>query len=686
MRIGPVTLTRTPPPPIDLAQNKRPVRIDSGEVGATGAVIFGGILGQTDYNPDLQPPLSYDIYDKMRKGDGQVRAALSAIKLPLLRAEWPVEPASDSAEDKEIAEFIEEGLQALSSSWQQTLRHILLHLDYGSMPFEKVWEVDSGDKRVHLRKLAPRLPRTISKWQLDDTGGIKAITQNAMRGGSMTPVDIPVEKLLLFVNELEGSDYRGQSLLRSAYKHWFFKDGLYRVDAIAKEKRSIGVDVMTLAGDNVTDVRRADAERALMRMRAHEKQFVVEVDGEVTYRTEGVGAGRALDALGSIEHHDLRIVRSVLAEFLAMGSVAAGSKAMHLDKTSFFLMALASTADYICDIFNSHLIPQWVDYNWTVKEYPYMTHSRLDTRDAKEIGDTVATLLGAGGLTYSRETEESLRELLELPEMPEEEELPDEQPIPIAAKRKPSNYERHVDFAALEDGLDKAERAIIASVRGVQKKQVATLLALAKGVFDKGNPEAVERVDVPFRKDVAAGVQETLRDLYKQGRKAAQQEFGRQGMSLAMDAIDPTDEPDVFAFLALRSRALASLMADRLKSTFVWEMLAQIRRGTYEPETLGTRLTDLSDREITKVAGFSITEALNLGRQSVADEHANEIDHAIFSSVLDTGTCGPCGQADGAEHDVGDTEYATPYRECDGSGQCRCVTVFVLKGETPASV
>lgn len=161
MKLGPLTLTRTPPP-IDLAQNKRPTRIDSGEVGATGTVIFGGILGQTDYNLDLQPPLSYDVYDKMRKGDGQVRAALSAIKLPLLRAEWTVEPASDSAEDKEIAMFVEEGLQELSSSWQQTLRHILLHLDYGSMPLEKVWEV-RDDKRVHLRKLAPRLPRTIMR-------------------------------------------------------------------------------------------------------------------------------------------------------------------------------------------------------------------------------------------------------------------------------------------------------------------------------------------------------------------------------------------------------------------------------------------------------------------------------------------------------------------------------------------
>jgi len=115
-----------------------------GELGSTGTQIFGGLLTQQDYNATLQAPQAYDVYEKMRN-DGQVRAALTAIKLPLLNADWFIEPASDSGKDREIAERIGENLmEGMTVSWRDYLRQALLHLDYGSMPFEKVWWIVEG--------------------------------------------------------------------------------------------------------------------------------------------------------------------------------------------------------------------------------------------------------------------------------------------------------------------------------------------------------------------------------------------------------------------------------------------------------------------------------------------------------------------------------------------------------------
>src|SRR3972149_72337 len=101
MKFGPVEirLARSggPPGAVDLAEDdpsgskpRSPLR--RGEIGATGTEVFAGMLTQQDYNPDIGDTNRYTIYDKMRKSDGQVRAGLMAIKLPLLRAEWPVEP------------------------------------------------------------------------------------------------------------------------------------------------------------------------------------------------------------------------------------------------------------------------------------------------------------------------------------------------------------------------------------------------------------------------------------------------------------------------------------------------------------------------------------------------------------------------------------------------------------------
>ena len=422
LRLGPIEIK---------LQRRNGAKPPLGEMGATGTRIFGGLLGEQDYNPTLQTPEAYAVYEKMRN-DGQVRAALSALKLPLLNADWFIESASDTPQDREIAERLEQNLmEGMTVSWRDYLRQLLLSLDHGSMPFEKVWEITDG--LVTLRKLAPRLPKTVQSWLTDETGGFAGITQYTSTASGYKTVTIPVSKLLLFVNDLEGSNWRGASILRSAYGHWYFKDGLYRVAAIAMEKRSLGVDVGTLEGDAISETGKKDMEKALMALHAHEKQFMVEVEGQYKYRLEGLGSDGVLNPLPLIEHHDVRIVRSILAEFLAMGQGSTGSLAMHRDKSAFFMMALGGIANQIVDIHNTHLIKPWVNYNWDVDEYPRLRYSRLESRDLQSWAEAVSTLTQAGALHADPDIEKEARSLLDLPpktlddlepeEMEEEEEM-----------------------------------------------------------------------------------------------------------------------------------------------------------------------------------------------------------------------------------------------------------------------
>jgi phage gp29-like protein len=402
-------------------------RAPAGEWGATGSNVFGGRLAGDDYNTALAAPTSYDVFDKMRN-DGQVKAALTVITLPILNASWAVEPASDSAQDREIAEFIEENLlHGMTISWSDYMRQVLLMLTYGSMPFEKVWR-SGDDGLIHLQKLAPRLPKTVTEWLVDDAGGLAGVVQQA--APKMQPVTIPVEKLLVFVNDLEGSNFRGISVLRAGYKHWFYKDNLYRIQAIALEKRSLGVDVGTLAGVGVTASDKEAAERALMSLHAHEKQYMVEVEDQFKYRLEGVGTTGVLDPLGAIEHHDLRIVRSMIAEFVAMGAGSTGSLAMHRDKTSYLLLALGGHCNNVADTHNKHLIPQWVSYNWpNVTEFPRLRYARLEQRDIETFANAVEKLTNSGALTPDETLEEESRDLLSLPEVrgPRPEPEPDDE-------------------------------------------------------------------------------------------------------------------------------------------------------------------------------------------------------------------------------------------------------------------
>ena len=405
-------------PPARLARVTSPkLPPSSPEIGATGTDTFQGMLGDTDYNADLQAPGLYAEYDRMRLSDGTVRGGIEAIKQPLMAAAWFVSPASDSPEDVEIAEFVQANLidGGMTTSWDDTLRNILLFLDYGSMPMEPVWEIRDwrGSPAVWLRKLAPRLPATITEWRLDDNGGLLGIVQDVIKGTATEQLVIPRDKLLLFVHQQEASNFRGHSILRAARKHWDIKRKLEIVDAIGIEKRNNGVDIGTMKGPTDPALKSA-SESVLRTIHSHDKMYVNEHEDKWTYRVQGI-EGQTLPAKDSIDYHDRMILRAIGDEFVAIGGTGGGSFAMHQDKSSLFIMSLAGIAKLITNAFNAYLIPQWVGRNWSTDRFPKLSHKRLDTRDATGLANAVAGLVNAGTLKNTEQLEDSLLGELDLP-------------------------------------------------------------------------------------------------------------------------------------------------------------------------------------------------------------------------------------------------------------------------------
>ena len=77
------------------------------------------------------------------------------------------------------------------------------------MTFEKVWELKDGLYQWH--KLAPRLPITVKYWHTDPAGGLQDVEQWAWKENAYERITIPAEKLLVFSNEREGSNFcRGE--------------------------------------------------------------------------------------------------------------------------------------------------------------------------------------------------------------------------------------------------------------------------------------------------------------------------------------------------------------------------------------------------------------------------------------------------------------------------------------------
>ena len=382
-----------------------------GERGDSWGLASGGIIVSNDYNKELTGTGRIKIFDKMRLGDATVRAMLRIIKLPIKAANWRIDPASELRVDKKITEFISKELfENQTRTWDEILNNALLYLDYGSIPFEIIYEFKevNGQIMIGLHKLATRRPDTIQAWKLKDgSTGISQYTVNGL-------FEIPIKKCIVFINEREGENWEGISLLRYAYKHWYIKDKLYMIDAMAQERQGLGVPYAKLpAGATSADKDKAD--ELLENMRASHKGFIRFPEGwEVGFLDMKSNTSR--DPKSMIDHHDRQITKSVLAQFLELGRNSGGSYALQKDQGAIFIMALEAIAKTIRDTFQKFLIKKLVDYNFDVEQYPQLKNDSIGQKDLNIFTTALQRAVQVGAIKPDSTIEQFLRQMMNLPE------------------------------------------------------------------------------------------------------------------------------------------------------------------------------------------------------------------------------------------------------------------------------
>jgi hypothetical protein len=66
----------------------------------------------------------------------------------------------------------------------------------------------------------------------------------------------------------------GTSILRAAYKHWYIKDKLYKLEAVKHERQSVGVPYIKVPNAAKKEDK-LEAKAILANMRANENAFLV---------------------------------------------------------------------------------------------------------------------------------------------------------------------------------------------------------------------------------------------------------------------------------------------------------------------------------------------------------------------------------------------------------------------------
>lgn len=389
---------------------------------------FWGILSD-DEPTELQWPKNITVYDRMRRQDAQVISVLRAVTLPIRRTNWRIDPngASDEvarmvADDLGLPLVGETDRPVIRSrdrfSWSDHLRLSLLMLPFGHAIFEQVYRIEGqgSAQRARLRKLAYRPPKTISRIDVASDGGLVSISQF----GAGTPMG--VDRLAVYVNEREGGNWLGQSMLRPAYKYWLLKDRLLRVQAQTVDRNGLGVPVYEASEtpDSVTGKDRTDRETAeiaeglkLAKGFRSGDNAGASIPNKAKLTLRGV-EGNLPDAEKPIRYYDEQIARAVLAHFLNLGTET-GSWALGSTFADFFTMSLQTVANQIADVTNQHVIEDLVDLNWGPETpAPRLVFDEIGSKHPAT-AEAIKTLIDCGAITPDQKLEDHVRTTMSLP-------------------------------------------------------------------------------------------------------------------------------------------------------------------------------------------------------------------------------------------------------------------------------
>lgn len=419
---------------------------DLSIIGRTGLRQYGGRVHE-ELLTQLSGTRAVRIYREMADNDAVIGAILFAVEMLIRQVEWQVLPATENIEDIEAAEFLESCIGDMSHSWEDFIAEVLSMLIYGWSYFEIVYKLRKGDTddptkrskfddgRTGWRKFAIRAQETLDRWEFDEEGGIRGMWQTTP--SSTEHVFIPIEKALLFRTTLRRNSPEGRSILRNAYRSWYFLKNIQEIEAIGIERELAGLPKLQvppeLLNPNATPAQKAllqDLQTMIFEVRRNERQGIIvpaeeTPDGRKTgYKFELVSTGgqRQIDTSAVITRYEQRIAMTVLADFIMLGLEKVGSFALASSKTHLFGVALSAWLDSIAAVLNNFAVPRLFKLNgMNLEALPKIVHSDIEAPPLDELAKFIQALAGAGMPLFPDENlERRLREMAKLPPPPEE--------------------------------------------------------------------------------------------------------------------------------------------------------------------------------------------------------------------------------------------------------------------------
>lgn len=414
------------------------------DLGSYGLRAYSGYVRE-EFLPQLMGRQAQRVYREMLDNSSVVGAVIFAVTQAMRRVTWRVEPANDTGEAKALAEFVESMMHDMSHTWEDFILESLSMLGYGFSVHEIVYKRRLGrkphsrpgpkprqdmagssynDGKIAWRRLPIRAQDTILKWFFDENGSIEGFTQQPYAGPT---IDIPLEKGLLFRAGVHKNNPEGRSILRNAYRPYYFVKRLEELEGIAIERMN-GFPVISVPNELIERAlaispngQSVDAAAAATYEQYKKISTGIRIDEQMglvlpsdvyksddgkpssarlyslEFATPQHGSGGRADSDKIIGRYKVEIMSTVLADFIQMGHEVRGTNNLAVTKVDMFYQAIEGWLNGEAAVINRYALPRLWQLNGDNPDLmPTLKPDMAQRLDLDSLGAYVANLKLAG--------------------------------------------------------------------------------------------------------------------------------------------------------------------------------------------------------------------------------------------------------------------------------------------------
>ena len=378
-------------------------------VGVIGLKTSSGKITE-EFLDDLQWPDAGKIYQEMASNDAVVGGCLYLIETLIRQAHWHVEPATSEPGDVEAADFLESCMNDMKVPWDDFICEALSMLPFGFSFHEVIYKTRRGplerdskfksrytDGRIGWQDFPVRSQATLDHWVVDDSTGMPThfYQDPSLVGSQADAKEIPLEGNLLFKTKAARGNPEGWSILRRAYRSWYFKRYIEELEGIGIERNLAGIPVLAPPPDvplfdpdnqEMKDML-AWAQQLVNDLRQDKNHGIIIPNTDWQLKLLGVeGQGRSIDTDTVIRRHENRIAMSMLSDVVLMGGDRTGSFALAETKQGLLMSSLQAIIGSIAATINQDEVPRlFALNNWTLEQYPRIVADDLQPTTIKDV-------------------------------------------------------------------------------------------------------------------------------------------------------------------------------------------------------------------------------------------------------------------------------------------------------------